>query len=201
MFGDLIGVPDKDIDEYADALRQMIIWGGLDSLDTFSLMNVFDDRDYDEKRRLLDANFAESEESLREQVRAGGPQLALYRGITRFLAEDAGDFTGTRSALQRECRQRAYGVIRRSQAWGKLIAHYHQRQVRLSIHPQPCKSAKLGIMLLSSDDTWLTPWHSVAVEHEAGRFTLMKRADAERMGSPFHIAGRPSHIIGATTSR
>lgn len=201
VFGDLIRVPDKHIDEYADTLRQMIVWGGLDSLDTFSLADVFGELDYDEKRRLLVAEFAEPEESLREEVRAGGPLLDLYRGITRFLTEDAGDFAGTRSALQRESRQRAYGVIRRSRAWSGLIADYHPRQVRLSIHPQPCKFDKLGIMLLGADDTWLTPWHSVAVELENGVFTLMKRADAEQVGTPIHLAGRPSHIVRASGAR
>src|ERR1051326_3595487 len=125
VFGDLIRVPDKHIDEYADIIKQMINWGGLDALETFSLDDVFGDLGYDEKRRLLETEFAEPTEAIREQVRQGGPSLDLYRGITRFLAEDAGDFTGTRSALQRESRQRAYGVIRRSQAWGRLIARHH----------------------------------------------------------------------------
>lgn len=195
VFGDLIRVPDEHIDEYADILRQMIVWGGLDSLDTFSLVDVYGDLGYDEKRRLLVDEFAESVESLRERVRSGGPLLDLYRGITRFLTEDAGDFTGSKSALQRESRQRAYGVIQRSRAWGELIAGYHPQQVRLSIHPQPCHANKLGIMLLGSDDTWLTPWHSVAVQHETGRFTLMKRGDAEQVGDPAYLAGRPSHIV------
>ncbi|WP_436318709.1 L-tyrosine/L-tryptophan isonitrile synthase family protein [Streptomyces griseofuscus] len=43
------------------------------------------------------------------------------------------DWTGTRSALQRACRQRAYGVIQRGRAWGTLIAEHHPRAVRLSI--------------------------------------------------------------------
>jgi len=57
--------------------------------------------------------------------------------ITRFLGEDTADHPGTRSALQRECRQRAYGVIQRSRAWGDLIAEHHPHGVRLSTHPQP----------------------------------------------------------------
>ncbi|WHT17763.1 isocyanide synthase family protein [Crossiella sp. CA-258035] len=199
VFGDLIKVPDHHIDEYAETLRQMITWGGFDSIDTFSLENVYGQASFEEKRRILTEEFAEPEESLREEVRAGGKALRLYRGITRFLVEDAGDFEGTKSALQRECRQRAYGVIQRSRAWGDLIAKYHAKQVRLSIHPQPVGGPKFGIMLLGSPDCWLTPWHSVAVQHRGERnYTLMKRIDAAKIGEPVWLNGRPSHYVAVS---
>lgn len=199
VFGDLIKVPDHHIDEYAETLRQMIAWGGFDSIGTFSLEDVYGNAGFAEKRRMLTEEFAEPEESLREEVRAGGKALRLYRGITRFLVEDAGDFTGTRSALQRECRQRAYGVIQRSRAWGDLIAEHHARQVRLSIHPQPVGGPKFGIMLLGSPDCWLTPWHAVAVQHRGEHnYSLMKRIDAAKIGEPVHLNGRPSHYVAVS---
>ncbi|MBP2477343.1 pyoverdine/dityrosine biosynthesis protein Dit1 [Crossiella equi] len=199
VFGDLIRVPDHHIDEYGETLRQMIAWGGFDSIGTFSLDEVYGEEDHTTKRRLLEEEFAEPVESLRAEVRAGGKALSLYRGITRFLVEDAGDFTGTRSALQRECRRRAYGVIARSRAWGDLIAAHHPRQVRLSIHPQPVGGPKFGIMLLDSPDSWLTPWHSVAVRHhDTDRYTLMKRVDAARIGEVVLREGRPSHYVAVS---
>lgn len=195
VFGDLIRVPDVHIDAYADTLREMIAFQGLNYIDTFSLEHVYGNCDYDEKRRLLTVEFAEPEQHLRAEVRAGGTMLCLYRGITRFLLEDTAGYEGSRAALQRECRARAYEVIRRSRAWGELVARYHPRSLRLSIHPQSCGAAKFGIALLDSADSWMTPWHSVALQRTDGRFVLMKRIDAEQRGELVYRNGRPSHYI------
>jgi pyoverdine/dityrosine biosynthesis protein Dit1 len=143
--------------------------------------------------------------ALRREVKAGGPALSLYRGITRFLFEDAKapDFRGSNAALQRESRKRAYEVIGRSQAWGNLLAVTHPDAVRLSIHPQPCGHEKFGILLQEDNDDhdrWLTPWHSVAVE-EQGRFRLMKHRAAKAAGGrPVLRDGRPYHYSLPTRS-
>ncbi|GHJ99637.1 hypothetical protein SY2F82_14350 [Streptomyces sp. Y2F8-2] len=122
-----------------------------------------------------------------------GTALALYRGITRFLVEDTADWTGTRSALQRACRQRAYGVIQRTRAWGTLIAEHHPRAVRLSIHPQPVGAPKFGIRLLDAPDAWTTPWHSAALRRSD------RRAGRGRPVAPGPICvratARISHVI------
>jgi pyoverdine/dityrosine biosynthesis protein Dit1 len=67
--------------------------------------------------------------------------------------------------------------------------------MRLSIHPQACRSEKFGITLLASHEVWLTPWHSVAVLRTDGRFVLMNRTAAERVGELVHRDGRPSHYV------
>ncbi|GAU70173.1 pyoverdine biosynthesis protein PvdE [Streptomyces sp. NBRC 110611] len=195
VFSDLIGVPDRDIDAYADALRALIRAEGLTRLDVFDLREVYGDGlSHDEKRALVDARYAPDLASLRSLTRSDGPTRKLYQGITRFLFEDTASFTGTRSALQRDCRRRAYGVMRRSSAWGELVAVHHPGAFRLSIHPQPLGSAKFGIRLLDTPDVWLTPWHSCVVEHADGRRELRHRADAERLGRLVLREGRPSHF-------
>ncbi|MCP3803410.1 L-tyrosine/L-tryptophan isonitrile synthase family protein [Allokutzneria sp. A3M-2-11 16] len=57
-------------------------------------------------------------EELRAEIKADDNALAMYRGIVRFLVEDQWNsaYEGTRSALQRECRARAYGVVGRSRS-------------------------------------------------------------------------------------
>jgi L-tyrosine isonitrile synthase len=196
VFGDLIRVPDEHITDYAKALRKMAAEEGASSLDFFSLEDVSGSQSFDEKRSQLSAEFAEPIAFLREQVRHDEKALALYRGITRFLVEDAGStHQGTKSALLRDCRQRAYGVVQRSRAWSNLIARYYPRSVRLSIHPQPCGSAKFGIALLESTDNWVTPWHSVTVRRPDGMLTLMKRSEAEKIGRVVFLNGAPSHFI------
>ncbi len=199
VFGDLIHVPDTHISEYSDSLREMIEGEGHSSLETFSLEYTYGDASFDEKRKILTDQFAEPVELLRAEVRANDNTLSLYRGITRFLVEDtnkAAEYP-SKSALQRDCRARAYGVIQRSRAWSDLISKHHPQSVRLSIHPQPCRTPKLGIMLLESASSWVTPWHSAAVLQPDGSLTLMKRAEAERAGTLVIAEGRPSHYVAA----
>jgi len=199
VFADLIRVPDQHIDEYAAALRGMINEEGLSTIELFSLADVYGNIDYPDKRELLTKEYAQSLESLRAEVRTDEATLRLYRGITRFLMEDSYDpsYTGSRRSLLKECRERAYGVIQRSRAWSDLVAEHHKDSVRLSIHPQPCGSEKLGIALLNIDNPWTTPWHSVAVvkPDNADQVTLMKRSDAEQIGRMVFVGGRPSHYV------
>ncbi|MEV4443512.1 isocyanide synthase family protein [Streptomyces sp. NPDC049577] len=195
IFGDVIGVPDAHVDAYMDELRAMIRREGLTHLETFDLRDVHGDLDHDTKRRLVTAAHAPSRDALRAQVRTDEETARLYRGITRFLVEDTADHDGTRSALQRACRSRAYDVIARSRAWGALIARCHPRSVRLSIHPQPPGARKFGIRLLDSADVWATPWHTAVLRDRGGAARLMRRAEAERLGRLVWRDGRPSHFL------
>ncbi|WP_432015023.1 L-tyrosine/L-tryptophan isonitrile synthase family protein [Streptomyces cucumeris] len=195
VFSDLIEVPDHHVDAYADELRALIRRLGLERLSVFDLRDVLGDLPHDAKRAHVDAAYAPALESLRADVRTDDDTLALYRGITRFLVEDTPDYPGTRSALQRRCRQRAYGVIQRSRAWGDLVADHHPHSVRLSIHPQPVGAAKFGIRLLDAPDAWTTPWHASALRRADGGWTLMPRAEAAQRGRLVSRDGRPSHFI------
>ncbi|MFF3270740.1 L-tyrosine/L-tryptophan isonitrile synthase family protein [Streptomyces chrestomyceticus] len=200
LFSDLIGVPDPHVDAYNDALRAMIRTAGLSHLTTFDLRDVYGDRPCDAKRAEVHRRYAPSLDSLRAETRNaaahGGETLRLYRGITRFLFEDTTGFEGTRSALQRACRTRAYGVVQRSRAWGALIAEHHPDAFRLSIHPQPPGTAKFGIRLLDAPDVWMTPWHACVLRDADGDgVRLMRAADAARLGRLVHRDGRPSHYV------
>ncbi|MGW2024749.1 L-tyrosine/L-tryptophan isonitrile synthase family protein [Streptomyces decoyicus] len=196
VFSDLIQVPDRHIDAYADALRALIQDEGLTRLDVFDLRQVYGQRlSHDAKRALVHEHHAPDLETLRSLTRSDEPTRRLYKGITRFLFEDTASFAGSRSALQRDCRRRAYGVMQRSRAWGELIAGHHPGAFRLSIHPQPRGSAKFGIRLLDTPDVWLTPWHACVLEHPDGRRELLHRAEAERLGRPVFHRGRPSHFV------
>lgn len=194
VFGDLIHVPDEHIDAYADELRIVIEQRGLSRLSVFDLRDVLGDLPHNTKRAHIHERHAPTLEALRAEIRADDHALALYRGITRFLFEDTADHAGTRSALQRECRDRAYGVIQRSRAWGDLIAQHHPRAIRLSIHPQPIGAPKFGIRLLDAPDVWTTPWHSAALHRTDGTWTLMPRNQAARRGHLVQQGRRPSHF-------
>ncbi|MER5349995.1 isocyanide synthase family protein [Kitasatospora sp. NPDC002551] len=193
IFGDLIHVPDDHIDQYSDELAALIEREGLTNLDTFDLRAVLGDLPFDEKRARVHAKYAPTKEELREQVLTDEETAKLYRGITRFLTEDTSGWTGTKSALQRDCRQRAYGVIQRSRAWGDLIAEQHPRSFRLSIHPQKVGVLKFGIRLLEHTDMWMTPWHSSVLHRQDGEWELLRSEEAAKVGRLVERNGRPSH--------
>ncbi|MFE4373640.1 L-tyrosine/L-tryptophan isonitrile synthase family protein [Streptomyces sp. NPDC056835] len=196
IFGDVIGVPDEHIDAYGHELRRMISAEGLSAhLDTFALKDVYGPGlSYDEKRKIAAETLGPSIGELREEVRGDESTLRMYRGITKFLMEDVAQWEGSRSALQRECRRRAYEVIARSWAWGELITEHHPDNVRLSIHPQSRGEAKFGIRLVGAADVWTTPWHSVVLRHADGTWQLMHRRRAQRLGREVYEDGRPSHF-------
>jgi len=196
VFADLIRVADDDVTAYTVALRAMIDTEGLDRIALYDLDDVYGDMGYEQKRQQMTAQYAQSLEALRAEVKSDERSLALYRGITRFMVEDGLGpvFDGTKSALLRDSRKRAYGVIQRSRAWSDLVDDRIERSVRLSIHPQHCRTAKFGIRLLDISDSWMTPWHSVAVQ-AGDRVVLMKRHHAEQIGQLVVIGGRPSHYV------
>jgi pyoverdine/dityrosine biosynthesis protein Dit1 len=191
---------------YQLELAKMIAELSLTSISIFNLDELYDGFSFDQMRTQLMEHHGDHLEVLQSAVRRGGKDQdctvddkaahRLYCGITRFLLEDSmfPGQTKSRSALQKECRSKAYEVIQRSKAWGELVEMRFPNAVRLSIHPQTCGSKKLGIRLIEPDN-WLTPWHGVAVD-VGGRFMLLKRSQAEELGARLiHHAGRPSHYV------
>jgi pyoverdine/dityrosine biosynthesis protein Dit1 len=197
VFNDVVGIQESDITTYQQDIADLIAELGAKNLSLFNLDDVSGAGSFDAMRARLLFDFGEPLETLQAAVRAGGDTQRLYLGITRFLLEDAlrPGMTISKTALQRECKQRAYQVIQRSRAWDGFIARYFPDAVRLSIHPQDCGGRKIGIHLLETADAWLTPWHCVAAEI-GGRFALMKRAHAEALAAELvYRDGRPSHYV------
>jgi pyoverdine/dityrosine biosynthesis protein Dit1 len=197
VFSDMVQIPDTAITAYQAGMRELIERVGDGRLALVNLDDFWQGLPHSTMRRMLEEKYAEPLDVLRAEVRAGGPTLALYRGITRFLYEDGltPGHTGSKAALQRDSRRRAYGVIQRSRAWSNFLAERFPSALRLSIHPQPCGAPKLGINLMETTDGWLTPWHGVAVER-GGRHHLMKRHEAEQQQSRLVLRdGRPSHFV------
>lgn len=204
VFSDVIGMKESDVTQYQIELDRLIKEMSLDDISTFNLDHYYNDVDFDEMRIELMKRYGKPLKSLKEKIRGGkkptaSPEeqeaLRMYCGITRFLFEDSikPGQTKSRTLIQKEARANACEVIRKSNAWGELIAEYFPKAVRLSIHPQTCGSKKLGIRLVGNE-SWMTPWHGVAVETEEG-FVLLKRSEAEDLGGEivYSDAGHPSH--------
>jgi pyoverdine/dityrosine biosynthesis protein Dit1/AcrR family transcriptional regulator len=196
VFSDLVGVCDEDVTKYAAELKLMIERIGTGSLDFFSMEDLFDIADHSGMREQLLVHYTDSLQAIEERTHSYEHHRTLFNGIQRFLFEDrlGIDTEKSRNQLRKECKDLAYRVIQRSDGWSRLLSDCFPTALRLSIHPQHPHSEKIGILLGEANDTWLTPWHGVAVEQE-GKFVLMRRHEAEMRGAcVVEREGRPSHF-------
>ena len=195
VFSDVVGIKEDHITAYQIELDRLIAELSLTDVSTFNLDDIFNGMDFIQMRSELMNRYGATLEDLKEKVRNEEEANRMYCGIARFLFEDsmhAGQ-SKSRAAVQKDSRARAYEVIRKSNAWSELIADKFPEAVRLSIHPQTCGSKKLGIRLIGNE-SWMTPWHGVAVDTNEGH-VLLKRSEAEALGAQlvYALNGRPSH--------
>jgi len=200
VFSPHIRVPDEHILDYGRELKQMIEDNGLTNLDIFQLEDCMSGSPNQLRAEVLH-NFGRTIEEIREETTAD-PSLHNTRlGLTRFMLEEGKAWrerTGsseTNGQLQKDAKERAWRVLQASQAWGALVASMFPDSLRLSIHPQTTDSRKLGLFLIPTNDSFLTPWHGVAVEN-CGQFGLMRAKDLDRLeGRIVCERGRPSHFV------
>src|ERR1051325_612718 len=192
-FSDLVGVTDEQVTRYGQEVSNLLEQIEARSLELFSMEDLFESGDHAAAREQLCAHYADSLAAIRERAHTYEHHLALFNGIQRFLFEDRVAIETGKSLTQvrNECKELAYQVIRRSDAWGRLVNECFPTALRLSIHPQVPHSDKIGILLGEANDAWLTPWHGVAVK-AGSRFKLMKRQEAEALGARLvERGGRP----------
>ncbi len=204
VFSDVVGMMERNVSAYQTELNNLKEEMSLSDISTLNLDDFFKELNFVQMRAELMKCYGKSLDFLKQKIRNGAKPSAnpdeqeanrMYCGITRFLFEDAmhTSQTKSRTAIQKESRFKAYEVIRRSNAWSQLIAEHYPEAVRLSIHPQTCGAKKLGIRLVGNE-SWMTPWHGVAVESRKG-YVLVKRSEAEALGAKLISSsdGRYSH--------
>ena len=185
VFSDLVAVTDENVTAYGRALAAMIAKLGLKRITTYDLDDLFPGVvDYDATRASLSEKYGEPVEAVRARALADEDARRLYNGIHRFLFEDLVVLHPemSRTKVREWAGQQAYRVIQRSNAWSNLVAEQFPGAVRLSIHPQPLHSRKIGIQLVPSANMWRTPWHG-AVLFDGKQHQLVRRRDAEEMGA------------------
>lgn len=184
VFNDLVNVSDANVAAYTNAIRHMIERENLINLHLFNLDDVFKNDSYEGMRKKLTELYAEPLEQLKIRTKTQLSDQLLFNGIHRFIFEDQKNLFPdlTKNKIKIATKEIAYQVIQRSNAWSRLIKEIFPASIRLSIHPQPCGSEKIGIMLLKSKNIWVTPWHSVPV-FDGHNYCLMKRNHAEDMSA------------------
>ena len=203
VFAELVKIPDADVTAYKHELKNEIAAKYRDVIDFFDLDDVFTGiADFDSLREELMISYGESLLQLKTRCKTDHAALEMYKGICRFLVED---FSGlpefaesSKNAIQNVARKAAYRVIQRSNAWSRLLQEKFANSIRLSIHPQPRVSEKIGVYLAETSDAWRTPWHSVAVK-SANSIVLASRHEAEASNALLVFKnGRPSHYTYAS---
>jgi pyoverdine/dityrosine biosynthesis protein Dit1 len=202
-FSDVVNISDREVKQYLDSLKAYAtqhfdgVFGFFDLRDEFRYLD-----DLTSKREELLIGYGDSIEHIKRQCADDPAMGAMYRGITRFLYEDAVGTerfcTLSNTAVQKMSRSNSYRVIQRSNAWSRLLERTFPNSLRLSIHPQFRVSKKIGIRLVECEDVWLTPWHSVAV-CEDGRIVLKKRSEIDETNSVLVFTnGVPCHFVRYT---
>jgi pyoverdine/dityrosine biosynthesis protein Dit1 len=197
VFGGAVGVTDEEVSCYRRELEAIIEGCGFSSIGLYSLHDAFGSKTFQEMRTELLAAYAEPLPRLRARIRQEVNLRRQFNGVHRFLLEDEAAMhpLASRNRLSEDCKARAHEVIQRSNAWSRLLSETFPGALRLSIHPQPSHSPKIGFHLVSTRDNWLTPWHGVALELRDGML-LAKRHQAERLNATLVRQGsRPSHFI------
>jgi pyoverdine/dityrosine biosynthesis protein Dit1 len=184
VFNDLLNISDEKVTAYIQDIAHIIKSRQLTNLLTYNLEDFYQKDSYDEMRSDLQQHFGDSIEIIASNIKAHEKDLRLFNGIHRFIYEDL-RYTNTllsKNKLRIASKTIAYQVIQRSNAWSNLISNTFKGAIRLSIHPQMCGSEKFGIMLLQSDNVWVTPWHSVVLQI-GNDYRLVKHKVAKALGA------------------
>lgn len=184
VFNDLVLVSDDDVDLYQQGIQAIIDRKQFNNLQLFSLDNVYIKQNYQNMREQLMSHYAESLASLKKRIITDEQACYQFNGIHRFILEDQLVLNSeiSKNRMRTLTKDIAYEVVRRSNAWSLLLTQYFPSALRLSIHPQPCASDKLGIQFLPAANQWATPWHNVLLK-QGNSWQLVKRIEAERLGA------------------
>ena len=197
VFADLVQVSDAEVSAYNDVLKQLIQQLGTADLDIINLEDLLQTSSFDAARAWIMAQYGEPLAELKARVRDTDHHRAMFNGIHRFVSEDGMALAPEKSKnrVKEESKEVAYEVIRRSNAWTRLLAQEFPHALRLSIHPQHPHSDKIGLRITRAQDDWLTPWHGVVLLRD-NDYVLMKRYQAEELGAELvEKDGRPSHFV------
>jgi pyoverdine/dityrosine biosynthesis protein Dit1/AcrR family transcriptional regulator len=202
IFADLVQVSDANVSAYNEVLKELITRLGTRDLSVVNLEDLLATTSFDEARAAITAQYGEPLAELQARVRDAPHHRAMFNGIHRFVAEDGLALAPekSKSRVKEESKAVAYEVIRRSNAWTRLLAQAFPHALRLSIHPQHPHADKIGLRITRAVDDWLTPWHGVVLLRE-NDYVLLKRQQAEELGALLvEQAGRPSHFVAQPNS-
>ncbi|KAI9172558.1 putative pyoverdine/dityrosine biosynthesis protein [Paramyrothecium foliicola] len=174
VYNDLLGVPDKDVWAYGEALRALtkaqncdhISFSRIRDLVPMSLPEEMDEMTYianasNFRRALINTHGQPSQEW--KEVIKNEDTCMTYRGYIKFLETDLQDVfpqseSRSKSKYKKGIEYIAKQMLHRGAAFASAVRLAYGDHVRLSIHPSTGAS-KLSISLLPTSSMYTTPWH------------------------------------------
>lgn len=200
VFSDLVMVSDEDVDAYAQGILEIIHEENLTHLSTFSLDDCYNGLSCQAMRDTITREFGEPIPKLKLKIKNDPTMKSLFNGIHRFICEDQLVHMPnvSKNRVRLYAKNITYHVIQRSNAWSQLLLCRFNHALRLSIHPQPYGSEKIGVMLLQSHDNWATPWHRVVLKYK-NKYRLVRRREAEQLSAkPVFNKNGFSHYVASS---
>ncbi|KAI1505979.1 putative pyoverdine/dityrosine biosynthesis protein [Biscogniauxia marginata] len=210
VYNDLLGVPDRDVWAYGEALRSMSARQNCSHIEFCRLkdlahINVPDELD----EMTYVANATNFRYGLLKQFSNPGFDASLrisededtcltYRGYIKFLETDlryvypVGQGR-TKSKYKKGIEYIAKQMLNRGDAFARAVRERFADRIRLSIHPSRGKN-KVSISLLPTATLFTTPWHCSIAFQLDGTVTTGHRSDFDTNAQleMVYEDGRPS---------
>ncbi|KXT13495.1 hypothetical protein AC579_8633 [Pseudocercospora musae] len=212
VYNDLLGVPDKHVWAYGEALRTMAAEEGFmhiqfSRLKDLSKVKTIPD-EMDEVKYVANAtnfrhgllsNYGDENFNASLKVHEDEDTCLTYRGYIKFLMTDLEDIypigpERSKSQFKKGIEYIAKQMLFRGDAFARAVRETFSDFIRLSIHPSSHMENKISVSLLPTDSSFTTPWHcSIAINLD-GTTTTGHHAqfDADDRYELVHKNGRPS---------
>ncbi|KAH8883577.1 putative pyoverdine/dityrosine biosynthesis protein [Thozetella sp. PMI_491] len=210
VYNDLLGVPDKDVWAYGEALRALsarkefhhIEFSRLKDLVHISVPDELDEMAYVANatnfRHALFQQFSRPDYNVSLKIAEHEDTCLTYRGYIKFLETDlehvypVGEGR-SKNKYKKGVEQIAKQMLTRGDAFARAVREKFSTHLRLSIHPS-IGNTKLSISLLPTETNFTTPWHCSIAFRLDGTVTTGHRSEfeAKEEYELVYVDGRPS---------
>lgn len=152
-------------------------------------------------RARIMGQYSEPIETIKKRMKsaASSEEISNLCGLTKFRYEEikAQKPNQTSCKTQKEAKEQGSQTLRTSDAWSRFMEASAPDAIRLSSHPKPRDSQKIGIRLSPHGNNSCAPWQSTAAKTNLipERYDFMKREEAEKLGLQLQYEDeKPSHF-------
>ncbi|KAI1101877.1 Pyoverdine/dityrosine biosynthesis protein-domain-containing protein [Jackrogersella minutella] len=195
VYNDLLGVPDKDVWAYGEALRALrarkdfrhIEFCRLKDIVHIDVPNELDEIRYVANatnfRHALLKQFGKPEYNVSLRISEDEDTCLTYRGYIKFLETDLQNVYPigegrSKSKYKRGVEYIAKQMLMRGDAFARGVRERFTDRLRLSIHASTGEN-KLSVNLLPTDTMFTTPWHCTIAFRLDGTTTTGHRSEFE----------------------
>ncbi|KAI1137542.1 Pyoverdine/dityrosine biosynthesis protein-domain-containing protein [Hypoxylon sp. FL0543] len=175
VYNDLLGVPDKDVWAYGEALRALRARKGFQHIEFCRLKDIVHidvPDELDEIRYVANATnfrhallkqFSRPDYNVSLRISEDEDTCLTYRGYIKFLETDLQNVYPigegrSKSKYKRGVEYIAKQMLMRGDAFARAVRERFHDRLRLSIHASTGEK-KVSINLLPTDTMFTTPWH------------------------------------------